>query len=102
MSVFELVMLLCFGIAWPFSIHKSLTSHSVKGKSLAFLLIVWLGYLSGVLHKIFYHPDIVVVFYVINLTMVSVDAVLYLRNKRKIMNKKIEDDIVSINIKRST
>jgi len=94
MSVFELVMLLCFGIAWPFSIQKSLMSHSVKGKSFAFLLIVWFGYLSGVLHKIFYHPDVVVVFYVINLTMVSVDAVLYLRNRRKIMNKKIDDAIV--------
>ena len=102
MSVFELVMLLCFGIAWPFFIHKSLTSHSVKGKSLAFFFFFWFGYLSGVLHKIFYHPDVVIVFYVINLTMVSVDAVLYLRNRRKIMNKKIEDEIVSINVNRST
>jgi hypothetical protein len=91
MSIFELIMLLCFGAAWPFSIHKSLTSHSVKGKSLAFLLIVWTGYLSGVLHKILYHTDIVIVFYVINLTMVSVDAALYLRNRRKIMNNKTED-----------
>ena len=91
MSIFELVMLLCFGAAWPFSIHKSITSHSVKGKSLAFLLIVWAGYLSGVLHKILYHPDIVIVFYVINLTMVSVDAVLYLRNRRKATNNRIAD-----------
>ena len=82
MSVFELVMLLCFGAAWPFSIHKSIVSQSVKGKSLAFLLIVWIGYLAGVLHKLFYHPDVVIVFYAINLTMVSVDAVLYLRNRR--------------------
>ncbi len=87
MSIFELVMLLCFGVAWPFSIHKSLTSHFIKGKSLAFLLIVWFGYLVIVLHKIFYHLDRIIVFYAINLTMVSVDAVLYLRNKR-IVNKK--------------
>jgi hypothetical protein len=87
MSVFELVMLLCFGTAWPFSIHKSIVSHSVKGKSLAFLLIVWIGYLAGVLHKVFYHPDVVVIFYAINLTMVSVDTVLYLRNRR-ILNSK--------------
>jgi hypothetical protein len=91
MSIFELIMLLCFGAAWPFSIHKSLTSHSVKGKSLAFLLIVWASYLAGVLHKILYHPDIVIVFYVINLTMVSVDAVLYLRNRRKATNNRIGD-----------
>lgn len=87
MSIFEIVMLLCFGVAWPFSIHKSLTSHSVKGKSLAFLLIVWFGYVTGILHKIFYHPDVVVVFYIINLTMVSVDALLYLRNRRIVNNK---------------
>ena len=87
MSVFEILMLLCFGVAWPFSIHKSLTSHSVKGKSLAFLLIVWFGYLAGILHKIFYHPDVVIVFYAINLAMVSVDALLYLRNRRIVNNK---------------
>lgn len=86
MSVFELVMLLCFGAAWPFSIHKSLTSHSVKGKSLAFLLIVWSGYLAGVLHKILYNPDIVIIFYIINLTMVSVDIVLFVSNRRFITN----------------
>jgi hypothetical protein len=90
MSVFELVMLLCFGAAWPFSIHKSVVSHSIKGKSLTFLLIVWVGYLAGVLHKIFYHPDVVIVFYAINLAMVTVDTVLYLRNRR-ILNKKTVD-----------
>jgi len=87
MSIFEIIMLLCFGAAWPFSIHKSIVSKSVTGKSLAFLLIVWIGYLAGILHKIFYHPDIVIVFYVINLTMVSVDAIIFLRNKRN-LNKK--------------
>ena len=82
MSFFELVMLLCFGVAWPFSIYKSIVSHSVKGKSLSFLLIVWWGYFAGVLHKAFYNPDIVIVFYAINLTMVTVDTLLYLRNRR--------------------
>ena len=87
MSIFEIVMLLCFGAAWPFSIYKSFTSHSVKGKSLAFLLIVWVGYLAGVIHKVVYHPDVVIVFYIINLTMVSVDALLYLRNRRIVNNQ---------------
>ena len=87
MSAFEIIMLLCFGAAWPFSIHRSIVSKSVTGKSLAFLLIVWVGYLAGILHKIFYHPDIVVVFYAINLTMVTVDTVLFLRNKRNLKQK---------------
>ena len=87
MSIFEIIMLLCFGAAWPFSIRKSIVSKSVTGKSFAFLLIVWIGYLAGILHKIFYHPDIVIVFYVINLTMVSVDVALYLRNTQNPKNK---------------
>ena len=87
MSVFEIIMLICFGVAWPFSIHKSIVSKSVKGKSLVFLVIVWFGYVAGILHKIFYHPDLVIIFYVINLAMVSVDAVLYLRNRRLANNK---------------
>jgi hypothetical protein len=90
MSIFELVMILCFGAAWPFSIRKSIVSHSVKGKSLAFLLIVLAGYLAGILHKIFYHLDILIVFYVINFSMVSIDTLLYLRNRR-ILNKKTAD-----------
>lgn len=91
MSIFEIVMLLCFGAAWPFSIHKSIVSGSVTGKSLAFLLIVWFGYLAGILHKIFYHPDVVIVFYAINLTMVSVDTMLYFRNRRNINNRQPQD-----------
>ncbi len=82
MSIFELVMLLCFGVAWPFSIRKSVVSKSVKGKSFIFLFIVWLGYLSGILHKIFFHYDIVIIFYVINFVMVCIDMLLYLRNKK--------------------
>jgi len=82
LSIFELVMLLCFGAAWPFSIYKSLTSRSVKGKSFNFLLIVWIGYLSGVIHKLMYHPDIVTAFYIINLAMVSIDVLLYIRNRK--------------------
>ncbi|MCW4022567.1 MAG: hypothetical protein ACOWW1_04450 [archaeon] len=87
MSIFEIIMLLCFGAAWPFSIRRSIVSKSITGKSFAFLLIIWVGYLAGILHKIFYHPDIVVVFYAINLTMVTVDTALFLRNKRNLNNK---------------
>jgi len=80
MSIFEIIMLLCFGVAWPFSIHKSYTSRSTKGKSLAFLLVISVGYLAGVLHKLFYEYDEVIVFYIINLFMVVIDIFLYLRN----------------------
>ena len=74
-------MLLCFGAAWPFSIRKSLISHSTKGKSLVFLLIVWTGYLAGVVNKILNQLDIVIIFYIINMSMVTIDTLLFVRNK---------------------
>ncbi len=82
MSIFEALMILSFGAAWPASIYRSYTSRSTKGKSLAFLIIIWIGYLSGILHKVFYTYDIIIVLYMLNLIMVSADLVLYFRNKK--------------------
>lgn len=82
MSIFEALMLVAFGFAWPTSIYKSLKSKSIKGKSISFLLIVWLGYVSGILHKIFYSYDFIIFLYLINMLMVSVDIFLYFRNKK--------------------
>jgi hypothetical protein len=84
MSIFEIVMLICFGAAWPFSIWKSFRSGTTRGKSLPFLLIVMLGYLAGILHKVFYSPDRVVLLYSLNLLMVATDTLLFIRNKREI------------------
>ena len=53
MSILEIVMLICFGAAWPFSIRRAILSKSVEGKSLVFLVIIWFGYLAGILHKLF-------------------------------------------------
>ena len=80
MSVFEISMLICFGISWPFSIYKSYTSRSTKGKSLVFLYVIAAGYVAGILHKIFYHFDGVIVFYLINLLLVIADIALFYRN----------------------
>lgn len=83
MSHFEIIMLICFGAAWPFSIYRSWRSHSTKGKSLLFMLIVMCGYLAGILHKIFFSHDPVIYLYGVNLLMVAVDVALYIRNKRE-------------------
>ncbi len=82
MSIFEIVMLLCFGLAWPFSIYKSIISRQTQGKSVLFLIIVVIGYVSGIIHKLLYSRDWVVMLYALNALMVSVDIVLYYRNKR--------------------
>ncbi len=83
MSVFEVIMLICFGAAWPLSSYKSFTSKSTSGKSALFLTIIIAGYLAGILHKVFYHYDMVVYLYMINLVMVITDLLIYIRNNRK-------------------
>jgi hypothetical protein len=81
-SPFEILMLLCFGAAWPFSIYRSARSRSVEGKSLFFLVVVLVGYVAGVLHKVIYRYDYVIWLYALNGCMVLADIVLYLRNRR--------------------
>lgn len=82
MSFFEVLMLLCFGAAWPFSIYKSLKSKSNNGKSIVFLFVVMIGYLSGILHKMFYSYDPVIYLYTLNFIMVGIDTILWFRNGR--------------------
>lgn len=81
-SIFETIMLLCFGAAWPVSIYKSYTSKSVKGKSVLFLIIIIMGYAAGIVHKLYYTEDKKIALYVINMIMVSIDLMLYFRNKK--------------------
>jgi len=81
MSIFEVIMLICFGSAWPASIYKSFTSRTARGKSLAFLIIVFIGYGAGILHKVFYNLDWVVLLYALNGLMVLSDITLTQRNR---------------------
>ncbi len=83
MSIFETGMLLSFGLAWPVNIYKSVKSKSTKGKSVFFLYIIVIGYVFGIIHKILYSPDIVFVLYILNLSMVACDTVLYYVNKNR-------------------
>ena len=83
MSIFEVIMLLCFGAAWPFSIYKSYRSKETGGKSIVFLYVVLLGYVAGMAHKYFYSLDYVIYLYALNSVMVSIDIALYYRNKRE-------------------
>ncbi len=80
MSYFEIGMLICFGLAWPFSIYKSIKSRSVSGKSVFFLFVILLGYLLGILHKITYDFNGVIYLYSLNAIMVFIDILLYYRN----------------------
>lgn len=93
MSIFEVLMLLCFGAAWPFSIYKTYKSCSVGGKSPIFLVILLLGYTAGILHKLTYQYDRVIILYILNFAMVAIDLALYLRNCVLARDKEPEKNI---------
>ena len=80
MSIFEIGMLLCFGVSWPVNIAKTWKAGTAANQSLIFLLAIELGYVCGIIHKILYNPDVVLVFYCLNFAMVLINICIYLRN----------------------
>lgn len=82
MSIYEVIMLVSFGLSWPISIAKSWKSRQNGGKSLFFLIVVIIGYIGGILHKLIYANDFVTILYFINLLMVMIDTSLYFRNMK--------------------
>ncbi|MBE6895330.1 MAG: hypothetical protein E7483_07020 [Ruminococcaceae bacterium] len=87
MSIFEIGMLACFGLAWPSNIYKSLKSRTAKGRSLTFQWAILIGYICGITHKILYSNDIVLYLYILNFVMVAIDTGLYFRNHRLDMQR---------------
>ena len=81
MSVLEVVMLICFGAAWPVSIYKSLKTRQVAGKSLLFLFVILIGYIAGIFHKLLFNYDKVIFLYMLNGILVSTDILIYFRNR---------------------
>jgi len=89
-EILEIIMLLCFGASWPLNVIKSYKARTAKGKSLAFLLLIIIGYIAGITAKFFNEAYMsnfadkwyVLFFYFLNMFMVSLDVVMYFRNKR--------------------
>ena len=82
-SIYEAVMLLCFGAAWPFAIVKSWRSRTSKGKSVPFLFVILVGYAAGIMNKVTLGQchDPVLILYIANTLMVGTDVALYYRNR---------------------
>ena len=80
-GLFEVLMLLCFAAAWPFSIVKQWRTRSSKGKSILFSYIIMVGYLFGIANKVV-NDDInyVLAFYILDLCLVLMDTAIYYRN----------------------
>lgn len=83
LSFFELGMIVCFGISWPINVIKSIRTKSTVGKSIAFSFIVFVGYVLGIIHKLTYSRDFVLYAYIFNLTMVTIDIIVYFINYRR-------------------
>ena len=87
---FEILMIVSFGASWPLNVIKSYKARTTKGKSLAFLLLIFFGYIAGITSKLinetymanFSSKWYVLFFYVLNFIMVGADVILYFRNKR--------------------
>lgn len=88
-GIFESLMLLCFGFAWPASIYRSYKARSNKGKSIFFLYIILFGYLNGVIFQYLISNNsvnYVFIIFFINIFLVVTDIALYYRNMR-LMNE---------------
>jgi len=82
MNIFESIMLICFGFAWPISIYKSFVSKKTAGKSLLFLIVLQIGYVAGVLFKLTDTININLYLYILNFVMITIDELLFLRNRK--------------------
>ena len=86
-TVFESVMLICFGLSWPISVYKSITSKSTKGKSGIFIMAILLGYIAGIAGKIAGNAvNYVLIIYIFNFIVVSIDFLLFLKNRKSEKN----------------
>ena len=89
-EILEVIMIVSFGASWPMNVMKSWKARTTKGKSLAFLCLILFGYVAGITGKFlneaymaaFAEKWYVLFFYVLNFIMVSIDFILYFRNKR--------------------
>ncbi|MBQ3016147.1 MAG: hypothetical protein IJD79_05145 [Clostridia bacterium] len=89
-EILEIIMIVSFGASWPLNLMKSYKARTTKGKSLAFLLLIFFGYIAGIASKLVnesYMADFgnkwyVLCFYILNFLMVGADVCMYVRNYR--------------------
>ena len=81
-SIFEAAMLVCFGFSWPMNVRKAIKAKSAKGMSLAFILLIIVGYIAGITAKLMNHQiNSVLAVYILNLVIVFTNLVVYFRNR---------------------
>jgi len=83
-EILEITMIVSFGCSWPLNVIKSYKARTTKGKSLGFLLLIFFGYIAGIVSKLVSpsYKWYVLFFYVLNFVMVGADLVMYVRNRK--------------------
>ena len=83
-EICEILMIVLFGFSWPANVIKSYKARTTKGKSLMFLILIFVGYLFGITAKLTADSFkwYVLFFYVLNTIMVGLDLILYVRNAK--------------------
>ena len=79
--ILETIMLVCFGFSWPINLIKAYKARTAKSTSLPFILLIITGYIAGISAKIVLgNINYVLVAYLLNLAIVSLNLVVYFRN----------------------
>ena len=80
-SILETVMLVCFGFSWPLNVMKTYRAKTAKGTSLPFILLIITGYIAGISAKLISGQiNYVLIAYILNLAIVSLNVIVYFRN----------------------
>ena len=87
-DVFELLMIVCFGVSWPINIIKAWKARTTKGSSVQFYFLILAGYLFGItskaikLHRGVLTPAYVWFFYILNSVIVAIGIAVWFRNRQ--------------------
>ena len=80
-AILETVMLVCFGFSWPLNVIKAYRAKTAKGTSLPFILLIITGYIAGISAKLISGQiNYVLIAYILNLAIVSLNVIVYFRN----------------------
>ena len=85
-NIFEAIMMICFGASWPMSILKTIKVKNPTGRSIGFLVLIEIGYLSGIIFKL-QHFDWGIILYILNAVMVATDLILVLYYRHRLHKK---------------
>ena len=82
-EILETLMLICFGMYWPMNVYRNYKARTARGMSLLFILLIISGYVAGIGAKILTgNFTYVLAVYVLNLLFVSINLLVYVRNRR--------------------